>query len=75
MEQEGMYAASEEEGLDDGALEEMLQMEQAARDALEYEEAMEAQAEAMREVLLNCFYIPDSSKQCKSHASGTALLD
>jgi hypothetical protein len=50
MEQERMFGTSEgEEGLDEGALQEMLQMEQATQDAIDYEEAMEAQA--MREVL------------------------
>lgn len=55
MEQEGMYGSEGEEGLGDADIEDMMQMEQAARDALEYEEAMAAEAEAMREVLCCSF--------------------
>jgi hypothetical protein len=52
MEQTGVLHSDVDEGVDDGTLEEMLQMEQDTRDAHEYEETMEAHAETMHEVLV-----------------------
>jgi hypothetical protein len=49
--QTGLFDSDGEDGVAGGTLEEMMRMEQDARDALEYEEAMEAHAEAMHEVL------------------------
>jgi hypothetical protein len=51
MAQEGMYDSDGGEAEDDAALQEMMEMEREAREALEYEEAMHAHAEAMHEVL------------------------
>jgi hypothetical protein len=55
MEQTGLFDSDGEDGVAGGTLEEMMRMEQDARDALEYEEAMEAHAEAMHEVLSSPF--------------------
>ena len=52
QEEEGVYAGSDDDeaALDEAALEDMFQMTDAARDGLQYADALDAQAAAMREV-------------------------